>query len=87
MDAAVRPVLEDVELSSTRALRNALTVDVEEYFQVAAFENTISREHWDHADSRVEYSTCRVLDLFGARGVQGTFFVLGMTAERYPAMS
>ncbi len=42
MDAAVRPVLEDVELSSTRVLRNALTVDVEEYFQVAAFERTIS---------------------------------------------
>jgi polysaccharide deacetylase family protein (PEP-CTERM system associated) len=86
MDAAVRPVLEDVELSSTRVLRNALTVDVEEYFQVAAFEHTISREHWEHADSRVEYSTCRVLDLFGARGVRGTFFVLGWIAERYPEL-
>ncbi len=86
MDAAVRPVLEDFDLSSTRVLRNALTVDVEEYFQVAAFERTISREHWEHAESRVEYSTSRVLDLFRARGVQGTFFVLGWIAERYPGL-
>jgi polysaccharide deacetylase family protein (PEP-CTERM system associated) len=86
MDAAVRPVLEDAGYTSIAPLQNALTVDVEEYFQVAAFERTIAREQWDHADSRVEYSTNRVLDLFASRGVQGTFFVLGWIAERHPAL-
>lgn len=67
-------------------LRNALTVDVEEYFQVAAFERTIPREQWDATESRVEFNTDRVLDLLAARGVKGTFFVLGWIAERHPSM-
>ena len=67
-------------------IRNALTVDVEEYFQVAAFERTIIRDSWDTAESRVEFSTGRVLDLFAAQGVRGTFFVLGWIAERHPAL-
>jgi len=67
-------------------IRNALTVDVEEYFQVAAFERTIVRDSWDTAESRVEFSTGRVLDLFEARGVRGTFFVLGWIAERRPGL-
>lgn len=66
--------------------RNALTVDVEEYFQVAAFERTIPRDRWDTAESRVEFSTGRVLDLFADRGVKGTFFVLGWIAERHRGM-
>jgi polysaccharide deacetylase family protein (PEP-CTERM system associated) len=65
---------------------NALTVDVEEYFQVAAFERTIPRNGWDERDSRVEYSTGHVLDLFAARNVKGTFFVLGWIAERHPGL-
>ena len=65
---------------------NALSVDVEEYFQVAAFERTIPRERWDTAESRVEYSTHKVLDVFDAHGVNGTFFVLGWIAERHPAL-
>jgi polysaccharide deacetylase family protein (PEP-CTERM system associated) len=67
-------------------IRNALTVDVEEYFQVAAFERTIIRDSWDTAESRVEYSCGRVLDLFEAQGVRGTFFVLGWIAERHPGL-
>ncbi len=86
MDAPVVPVMVEVPLPSTTRLRNALTVDVEEYFQVAAFERTIAREQWEHSDSRVEYSTHRVLDLFAAQGVQGTFFVLGWIAERHPGL-
>jgi polysaccharide deacetylase family protein (PEP-CTERM system associated) len=66
--------------------RNALTVDVEEYFQVAAFERTIPREAWDSAESRVDFSTGRVLDLFATHGVKGTFFVLGWIAERHPEL-
>lgn len=68
------------------ALRNALTVDVEEYFQVAAFERTIPRDAWDSAESRVEFSTGRVLDLFATHGCKATFFVLGWIAERHPAL-
>jgi polysaccharide deacetylase family protein (PEP-CTERM system associated) len=86
MDAAVQPVLETVIPGESGRLRNSLTVDVEEYFQVAAFERTIAREQWDHSDSRVEYSTHRVLDLFAAKRVRGTFFVLGWIAERHPAL-
>ena len=67
-------------------IRNALTVDVEEYFQVAAFERTIIRDSWDTVESRVEFSCGRVLDLFEAQGVRGTFFVLGWIAERHPGL-
>ena len=65
---------------------NALTVDVEEYFQVAAFETTVSREQWQHSQSRVAFSTNRVLDLFASRGAKATFFVLGWVAERHPGL-
>jgi polysaccharide deacetylase family protein (PEP-CTERM system associated) len=67
-------------------LRNALTVDVEEYFQVAAFERTIAKDAWDRSESRVEFSTGRVLDLFAAHGAKATFFVLGWIAERHPGL-
>ena len=67
-------------------VRNALTCDVEEHFQVAAFERTIARDSWPAHASRVEANTGRVLELFGRRGVRGTFFVLGCIAERFPAL-
>lgn len=86
MDAAVRPILVERPRVAPDDLRNALTVDVEEHFQVAAFERTIAREDWAHAESRVEYSTGRVLDLFAARGVRATFFVLGWVAEKHPQL-
>ena len=50
MSAAVRPVLEHIATVPQGRTLNALTVDVEEYFQVAAFERTIPREHWDSSD-------------------------------------
>jgi polysaccharide deacetylase family protein (PEP-CTERM system associated) len=86
MDQAVRPVLVEQPQPSEAAPRNAMTVDVEEYFQVAAFERTIAREAWDTSVSRVEYNTGRVLDLFAAREVRATFFVLGWIAERHPGL-
>jgi len=67
-------------------IRNALTVDVEEYFQVAAFETTIPRSHWDGTESRVELNMGQVLDMVGRRGVKATFFVLGWIAERHTAL-
>ena len=65
---------------------NAMTVDVEDYFQVSAFEPYISREKWDSLPHRVELNTERVLDLFGNYGIKATFFVLGWVAERYPRL-
>jgi polysaccharide deacetylase family protein (PEP-CTERM system associated) len=66
--------------------RNAMSVDVEEYFQVAAFERQVRKDDWGTFPSRVEWNTGRVLDLFAAKGVRATFFVLGWVAERHPAL-
>ena len=65
---------------------NALTVDVEDYFQVSAFESHVPRGQWDRFESRVCRNTERLLDVFDEFGVNGTFFVLGWVAERHPAL-
>jgi polysaccharide deacetylase family protein (PEP-CTERM system associated) len=65
---------------------NAMTVDVEDYFQVQAFAGTISRSDWDRLPSRVERNTHRVLDVFAEHGTKATFFTLGWVAERHPAL-
>jgi len=67
-------------------IRNALTVDVEDYFQVEAFASTIRRDAWETFPRRVEANTDRILDLFARAGVRGTFFTLGWVAERHPAL-
>lgn len=68
------------------AVTNAMTVDVEEYFQVEALRGLIAERDWDRMESRVERSTERVLELFDRHGVKGTFFTLGWVAERHPAL-
>jgi polysaccharide deacetylase family protein (PEP-CTERM system associated) len=65
---------------------NAMSVDVEDYFQVSAFEGVVSRAEWDRFESRVVDNTTRVLDLFERFGTKATFFVLGWVAERFPAL-
>lgn len=67
-----------------RPLENALTIDVEDYFQVAAFFPYISYEDWKSYPSRVEINTQRLLALFAERDIRATFFVLGWIAEAYP---
>lgn len=67
-------------------MQNAMTVDVEDYFQVSAFERYIRREDWDRIPCRVERNTERVMDLFAAHGASATFFTLGWVAERYPQL-
>lgn len=67
-------------------ITNAMTVDIEDYFQVAAFEKCIRREDWSRWPVRVEANTRRVLELFGRHDVKATFFVLGWVAERFPAL-
>ncbi|MBS0283521.1 MAG: DUF3473 domain-containing protein [Proteobacteria bacterium] len=65
---------------------NGLSVDIEEWFQVGAFEKTIARDDWESLESRVERNTGMVLDLFAQAGVKGTFFTLGWVATRHPAL-
>jgi polysaccharide deacetylase family protein (PEP-CTERM system associated) len=67
-------------------MHNALSVDVEDWFQVGAFERVIRRDDWDHLACRVERNTDAVLALFAEAGVSATFFTLGWVAERYPAL-
>lgn len=71
---------------SGTGIRNAMTVDVEDYFQVSAFERHVDKAKWNNWPVRVEDNTLRVLDLFNRHGVRGTFFVLGWVAERYPGL-
>lgn len=73
-------------MERSERITNAMTVDVEDYFQVSAFERHISRSDWDRLPCRVEANVDRILDIFGERGVHATFFMLGWVAERYPAM-
>jgi polysaccharide deacetylase family protein (PEP-CTERM system associated) len=87
MDATtVRPIPVERPFADAAGIRNALTVDVEEYFQVAAFERTIARSDWHRTASRVEYSTTRVLDLCAEKNAKATFFVLGWIAEKHPSL-
>lgn len=65
---------------------NALTVDVEDYFQVTAFSDRVCRSTWDKFECRVEANTEKLLRIFDEAGVRGTFFILGWIAERYPAL-
>jgi polysaccharide deacetylase family protein (PEP-CTERM system associated) len=65
---------------------NALSVDVEDWFQVGAFETVIAKADWDGLESRVERNADAVLALFEEAGVKGTFFTLGWVAERHPAL-
>jgi len=67
-------------------MRHALSVDIEEWFQVGAFERVIAPAAWDGLESRVEYNTDAVLALFAESGVKATFFTLGWVAERHPAL-
>lgn len=71
---------------TSEPIRNAMSVDLEDYFQVSAFEHHISREDWDSIPSRVERNTERILALFDTHGARATFFVLGWIAERHPAL-
>ena len=67
-------------------MRHALTVDIEDWFQVGAFETVIDKRDWDSLTPRVERNTDAVLALFGESGVKATFFTLGWVAQRYPAL-
>lgn len=71
---------------SIGAIPNGLSVDIEDWFQVGAFENTIDPADWDSLQHRVEANSDAVLALFAEADVKATFFILGWVAERYPAL-
>jgi polysaccharide deacetylase family protein (PEP-CTERM system associated) len=72
--------------SSHSPIVNAMTIDVEDYFQVSAFDAVVRREAWGDFPSRVVGNTERLLSIFDTHRVSATFFVLGWVAERFPSL-
>jgi len=70
----------------SQATLNVMSIDVEDWFSVENMRGFIAREDWDKLESRVERNIARLLDLFAARQIEATFFVLGWIAERHPDM-
>lgn len=68
------------------SIRNALTIDVEDYFQVSAFAPYIARSDWELRECRVERNVDRILSMLDRHQTQATFFTLGWIAERYPQL-
>lgn len=66
------------------SIKNALTVDVEDWFQVSLLRHKIDRKDWSKLKSTVVRNTCRILEVLAEKQTQATFFVLGWVAERYP---
>ena len=78
--------MEAVAVGDAPSIRNALTIDVEDYFQVSAFAPYIARSEWDQRECRVERNVDRILSMLDEHGAEGTFFTLGWIAERYPQL-
>ena len=72
--------------SRPKPIVNAMTIDVEDYFQVSAFEHQVSRSQWGSFESRVTRNTESLLQMMDEARVQATFFVLGWVAERFPSL-
>lgn len=69
-----------------KVMLNALTIDVEEYFQATNLNGRVPRSRWDLQESRIESNTQWLLELLTECGVRGTFFILGWVAQRHPNM-
>lgn len=67
-------------------ITNALTIDVEDYFQVSAFAPHIARSEWNTRECRVERNINRILEMLAVNDTKATFFTLGWIAERYPQL-
>src|ERR1700720_2114797 len=78
--------VQPVHVSPRLPVLNALTVDIEDYYHVSAFEGHVSRAQGSHRESRVTASTPLLLDILDRHGVRGTFCVLGWVAEHYPRL-
>jgi len=84
--AVTAPPIRFLPLPSEPGAPHLFSVDVEDYFQVVAFESVVRRSDWDRHPSRVVENTVRLLDLLASRAVHGTFFTLGWIARKYPAL-
>jgi len=73
-------------MTAATPITNALTIDVEDYFQVSAFAPYIRRDEWETRECRVERNVNRILDMLSGHGAKATFFTLGWIAERYPQL-
>ncbi len=73
-------------MSGHNGIVNAMSVDVEDYYQVSAFAGSVDRAKWNSFPSRVEDITRRTLDMFAEAGVRATFFTLGCVAERHKGL-
>jgi polysaccharide deacetylase family protein (PEP-CTERM system associated) len=73
-------------MNAADRISNALTIDVEDYFQVSAFAPYIDRSAWETTPCRIERNIDRVLELLNQRGAKATFFTLGWLAQRYPRL-
>ena len=76
----------NAQFASDGGMVNALTIDVEDYFQVSAFAAHIPRDSWDSVPCRVEANMDRILALLAEHNMRATFFTLGWIAERYPGL-
>lgn len=79
-------MIESGRPASGTTIVNAMTVDVEDYFHVSAFDHVVSRADWGSFESRVTANTDRLLELYASASVRSTFFVLGWVAERFPTL-
>jgi polysaccharide deacetylase family protein (PEP-CTERM system associated) len=78
--------VQPIQLGQKGPVQNALTVDVEDYYHVSAFEKWIPREAWDGLESRVERSTWKILHILDRAGVSATIFMLGWVAKNCPSL-
>lgn len=68
----------------SNTINNAMTIDVEDYYQVEAFSRVIDRKNWDKYESRVRRNTLKIIDLFDKSNIKATFFILGCVAKDHP---
>ena len=72
-------------MKNNNKIFNALTVDVEDYFQVSAFSKIIKKSDWNKIECRIEKNIDRILDILNSKEIKATFFTLGWIAEKYPS--
>ena len=85
-DPAPAPALQSMDAAEGARVTNAMTVDVEDYYQVEAFSHQIDRADWPNHESRVERNVEQLLRIFADHRTHATFFTLGWTAERHPRL-
>lgn len=73
-------------MKNNNKIVNALTIDVEDYFQVSAFSKVIKKSDWDKKECRIEKNVEKILEILSLKKIKATFFTLGWIAERYPSI-